>query len=71
MPLVDNELNELSGADGMMGAAGEKDYAELSHDVNDIFETDNCKCYNHIACSIIVSRFKSKTVIQICFILLL
>ena len=44
MPLVDNELNELSGADGMMGAAGEKDYAELSHDVNDIFETDNCKC---------------------------
>ena len=44
MPLVDNELNELSGADGMMGAVGEKDYAELSHDVNDIFETDNCKC---------------------------
>lgn len=25
----------------MMGAVGEKDYAELSHDVNDIFETDN------------------------------
>ena len=44
MPLVESELNELSGADGMMGASGERDYAELDGAADDIFETDNCKC---------------------------
>lgn len=39
----DSELNELSGADGMMGAASTKDYAELSSDMNDIYASDNCK----------------------------